>query len=87
MNSLGKTGSAATITDVARRSGVSIKTVSRVINQELVFTRTPATRYYKVVAELKYRPVVGSAARPVPAVLIGLLYYDPARRAGDVQRG
>ncbi|MES2584657.1 MAG: LacI family DNA-binding transcriptional regulator [Pseudomonadota bacterium] len=89
MASLGKSGSAATITDVADRSGVSIKTVSRVINQESGVHPLTRERVLKVVAELKYRPKLSARSLAgARSFLIGLLYYDPsAAFVGDVQQG
>lgn len=89
MNTLGKTGSAATITDVAQRSGVSIKTVSRVINQEPGVHPDTRDQVLKVVAELKYRPKLSARSLAgARSFLIGLLYYDPsAAFVGDVQQG
>lgn len=85
----GKTGSAATITDVANRSGVSIKTVSRVINQEAGVHPDTRAHVLKVVAELKYRPKLSARSLAgARSFLIGLLYYDPsAAFVGDVQQG
>ena len=89
MTTIGKTGSAATITDVAQRSGVSIKTVSRVINQEAGVHPETREHVLKVVAELKYRPKLSARSLAgARSFLIGLLYYDPsAAFVGDVQQG
>jgi len=81
--------SPVTITDVAEKAGVSIKTVSRVMNHETgVHTDTRAA-VLKVVAELKYRPK--QSARSLAGArsfLIGLMYYDPsAAFVGGVQQG
>lgn len=89
MPPLGKTRSTATITDVANRSGVSIKTVSRVINQEPGVHPETRDHVLKVVAELKYRPKLSARSLAgARSFLIGLLYYDPsAAFVGDVQQG
>lgn len=89
MTPIGKTGSAATITDVAHRSGVSIKTVSRVINQESGVHPDTRDLVLKVVAELRYRPKLSARSLAgARSFLIGLLYYDPsAAFVGDVQQG
>jgi LacI family transcriptional regulator len=74
---------------VAERAGVSIKTVSRVLNQEA--NVRPATReaVQQAVAALNYRPQ--QSARSLAGArsfLIGLLYYDPsAQFVAGVQRG
>ncbi len=84
-----KAGFAATITDVAAKAGVSIKTVSRVINQESgVHTKT-REHVLKVVDELKYRPKLSARSLAgARSFLIGLLYYDPsAAFVGGVQQG
>ena len=79
----------ATITDVAARAGVSIKTVSRVMNHESGVHPETREQVLKVVAELKYRPK--QSARSLAGArsfLIGLLYYDPsAAFVGGVQQG
>ena len=82
-------GAAPTIVDVAEQAGVSIKTVSRVLNHEPgVHEKTRAT-VLQVVANLKYRPKL--SARSLAggrSFLIGLLYYDPsAFFVGGVQQG
>jgi LacI family transcriptional regulator len=84
-----KAGSPPTITDVAKKAGVSIKTVSRVMNQESgVHTKT-REQVLKVVAELKYRPKLSARSLAgARSFLIGLLYYDPsASFVGGVQQG
>ena len=85
----GKTGSAPTITDVAAKSGVSIKTVSRVINHESGVHPRTRELVLKVVAELKYRPKLSARSLAgARSFLIGLLYYDPSVvYVGSVQQG
>ncbi|MDC8773423.1 LacI family DNA-binding transcriptional regulator [Roseateles albus] len=84
-----KVGSSPTIVDVAEQAGVSIKTVSRVLNKEAGVQDKTREQVLKVVAELKYRPKL--AARSMGggrSFLIGLLYYDPsAAFVGGVQQG
>lgn len=79
----------ATIIDVAREAGVSIKTVSRVVNQEAGVHAETREQVLKVVAALNYRPK--QSARSLAggrSFLIGLLYYDPsAAFVGGVQQG
>ncbi|OYU46601.1 MAG: transcriptional regulator [Burkholderiales bacterium PBB4] len=84
-----KAGSTATITDVADKAGVSIKTVSRVINQEPGVHAKTRAHVLKVVEELKYRPKLSARSLAgARSFLIGLLYYDPsAAFVGGVQQG
>jgi LacI family transcriptional regulator len=82
-------GAAPTITDVAELAGVSIKTVSRVLNQEPGVHERTREQVLKVVAELKYRPKLSARSLAgARSFLIGLLYYDPsAVFVGGVQQG
>ena len=69
----------ATINDVANLAGVSIKTVSRVVNNEPNVRSDTRDRVEKAIADLSYRPNV--SARNLAserARLIVLLYDDPA---------
>jgi LacI family transcriptional regulator len=68
-----------TIDDVARLAGVSIKTVSRVVNQEPNVRRETRDKVEKAIAELHYTP--NKAARNLASHhshLIGLIYDDPS---------
>jgi LacI family transcriptional regulator len=68
-----------TINDVAKLAGVSIKTVSRVINQEPNVREATRAKVEQAVAELNYRP--NRAARSLASHhshLIGLIYDDPS---------
>jgi len=68
----------ATISDVAEAAGVSIKTVSRVFNDEPNVREETRKRVLQVVAELDYHP--NMAARSLAgrrSFLIGLLYDNP----------
>ena len=49
-------GGVATIHDVAARSGLSIKTVSRVVNREPNVRAETVRRVQQAIAELDYRP-------------------------------
>ena len=69
----------ATIFDVAELAGVSIKTVSRVVNREPNVRASTKERVDKAISELKYRP--DQSARNLASHrshLIGLVYDDPA---------
>jgi LacI family transcriptional regulator len=68
---------APTIDDVAARAGVSIKTVSRVVNREDGVRKTTAAHVHKAIRELNYRP--NMSARNLAssrAFLFALLYDD-----------
>lgn len=67
----------ATIDDVAELAGVSIKTVSRVVNREPNVREQTRARVEDAIAELNYRP--NQAARSLASHhshLIGLIYDD-----------
>lgn len=69
----------ATIDDVAELAGVSIKTVSRVVNQEPNVRDSTRARVEKAIAKLNYRP--NRSARNLASQrshLIGLIYDDPS---------
>ncbi|HEY0957124.1 MAG TPA: LacI family DNA-binding transcriptional regulator [Roseateles sp.] len=86
---MGARGGSPTIVDVAREAGVSIKTVSRVLNHEPGVHESTRDQVLKVVEALRYRPK--QSARSLAggrSFLIGLLYYDPsAIFVGSVQQG
>jgi len=69
----------ATIDDVAALAGVSIKTVSRVVNKEPNVRKSTQEKVEKAIAELNYRP--NQSARSLAgsrSFLIGLLYSNPS---------
>ena len=71
--------SKATIFDVAERAGVSIKTVSRVVNNEPNVRAATRRKVEAAIAALHYRP--DQSARNLASHrshLIGLIYDDPA---------
>jgi LacI family transcriptional regulator len=68
-----------TIEDVAKLAGVSIKTVSRVVNNEANVRDATRARVQRAIAELNYSP--NQSARSLASrrsYLIGLLYDDPS---------
>lgn len=70
----------ATIDDVAARAGVSIKTVSRVLNNEPNVRPATRAQVEKAISELHYRP--NTAARRLAgnrSYLFALVYDDPSR--------
>jgi len=71
--------SRATIFDVAKLAGVSIKTVSRVVNKEPNVRASTKERVEKAVEELSYRP--DQSARNLASHrshIIALVYDDPS---------
>jgi LacI family transcriptional regulator len=71
--------SRATIFDVAKSAGVSIKTVSRVVNNEPNVRESTKERVVKAIGELNYRP--DRSARSLASHrshLIALVYDDPS---------
>lgn len=69
----------ATIDDVADLAGVSIKTVSRVVNQEPNVREQTRSKVELAIEQLNYRP--NQAARRLASHhsrLIGLIYDDPS---------
>ncbi|WP_245838439.1 LacI family DNA-binding transcriptional regulator [Niveispirillum lacus] len=80
---------AATIFDVARRAGVSTKTVSRVLNNEGRVAEDTLARVRAAVADLDYRP--NPNARSLAgrrSYLIGLFYDNPSSNyMADIKGG
>jgi LacI family transcriptional regulator len=71
--------SKATIDDVAKLAGVSIKTVSRVVNREQNVRESTREKVQQAIAQLNYRPNL--SARNLASQrshLIGLVYDDPS---------
>jgi LacI family transcriptional regulator len=71
--------SKATIDDVAKRAGVSIKTVSRVVNREQNVRESTREKVQQAITHLNYRPNI--SARNLASQhshLIGLVYDDPS---------
>jgi LacI family transcriptional regulator len=70
---------ARTIDDVAARAGVSIKTVSRVINREANVRPETARRVHDAIRELRYRPNLAARNLASPqAYLVNVLYDNPS---------
>ena len=78
-----------TIKDVAERAGVSPKTVSRVINDEVHVRPEVREQVMRVVAELDYRPnAFARGLSSARSYLVGSFFDDPASvYAADLQRG
>ncbi len=79
----------STINDVARLSGVSKRTVSRVINKSPKVGKSTRDRIQKIIDDLGYSPNAqarGLASRR--SYLLGMIYDNPdALYINDVQRG
>ena len=84
-----RAGAPPTIVDVARKAGVSIKTVSRVMNKEPTVHAQTRALVLEVVAELHYRPQLSARSLAgAKSFLVGLLYYEPsAAYVAGIQRG
>jgi LacI family transcriptional regulator len=84
-----RAGAPPTIIDVARQAGVSIKTVSRVMNKEPTVHADTRALVLQVVSDLNYRPQLSARSLAgAKSFLIGLLYYDPsAAYIAGVQQG
>jgi LacI family transcriptional regulator len=68
-----------TINDVAARAGVSIKTVSRVLNREAHVQEHTRDKVLRAVQELGYKPnLAARALASSRAYVIGLTYDNPA---------
>jgi LacI family transcriptional regulator len=82
-------GHSTTIGDVARLSGVSVRTVSRVINNSPTVGEASRAKVQKVIDELSYRPNAqarGLATRR--SYLLGMIYDNPdGLYIDDAQRG
>ena len=79
----------STIKDVAFDAGVSIKTVSRVINNEPAVAKATKTLVLKSIKKLQFKPNKDAQGlRSKKSFLIGLLYDNPNKYyLSDVQSG
>ncbi len=69
----------ASIYDVAKRAGVSIKTVSRVVNRQSNVSDEMRKRVQEAVSALSYRPnIFARGLASEHSFLIGLLYDNPS---------
>ncbi len=78
-----------TIHDVAREAGVSIKTVSRVVNREPNVRPATRARVEEAIARLNYRPNISARSLAgARSYLLGLLYDNPsASYLSELQMG
>jgi len=79
----------ATITDVAKRAGVSMKTVSRVLNNEPNVAEKTRERVKAIAAELRYSPNLAARGLATSkSYLIALIYDNPSPNyIAHIQRG
>ncbi|MEL7022928.1 MAG: LacI family DNA-binding transcriptional regulator [Pseudomonadota bacterium] len=78
----------ATISDVADHAGVSIKTVSRVLNREPKVRESTKLRVEAAMKTLRYRPnSPGRMLASSRTYLIGLIYNDASSYINRVQSG
>jgi LacI family transcriptional regulator len=82
-------GAVSTINDVARLAGVSIKTVSRVMNNEPNVREETRSKVREAAALLHYRPnLLARSLAGSRSFLIGLLYDNPSSSyVIDMQEG
>src|SRR3954470_13725074 len=67
-----------TIRDVAKRSRVSLKTVSRVINNEPSVLERTRAKVLRAVSELNYQPDLSARSlRSAKSYALGLVYDNP----------
>lgn len=85
----GTPGAASTINDVARLAGVSIKTVSRVMNNEPNVREETRLKVREASTLLHYRPnLLARSLAGARSFLIGLLYDNPVSSyVNDLQTG
>jgi len=79
----------ATITDVAKRAGVSMKTVSRVLNNEPNVAEKTRARVKAIASELRYSPNLAARGLATSkSYLIALIYDNPSPNyISHIQRG
>ncbi len=79
----------ATITDVAKRAGVSMKTVSRVLNNEPNVAENTRARVKAIADELRYSPNLAARGLATSkSYLIALMYDNPSPNyISHIQRG
>jgi LacI family transcriptional regulator len=79
LQSVEKPEKPASIYDVAKRAGVSIKTVSRVVNRQSNVSDATRERVMEAVEALSYRPnIFARGLASERSFLIGLLYDNPS---------
>jgi LacI family transcriptional regulator len=80
-----------TLNDVARRSGVSYQTVSRVINNHPYVAEETRTRVLKVIDDLGYHPnkaaksLVTRRSQTLAIITYGMAYYGPSQMLINIE--
>jgi len=88
----GNGGRYVTLQDVARRAGVSPKTVSRVVNQQGEISAATRERIQAAIVELGYRPnvlarsLIRRSTNTIAAVAWGIDYFGPSRTVIGVEK-
>jgi len=79
----------ATITDVAKKAGVSMKTVSRVLNNEPNVAEKTRARVKAIADELRYSPnLAAKGLATSKSYLVALIYDNPSPNyISHIQRG
>lgn len=81
-----------TLKDVARRAGVSPKTVSRVVNQQGEISPQTRSRVQTAIQELGYRPnilarnLVNQRSNTIAIVASGIEYFGPMRTVLGIEQ-
>ena len=85
-------GSKATLKEVARAAGVSVQTVSRVVNQSENVADETRTRILQIIDEIGYQPnviarsLITRQTRTLGVIASGLEYYGPSSVLVGIQR-
>jgi LacI family transcriptional regulator len=81
-----------TLRDVAREAGVSLQTVSRVINAHPDVSENTRREVQRVIDELRYRPngiarsLVGASTKTLGVIGAGFEYFGPSRLLVGIER-
>jgi LacI family transcriptional regulator len=85
-------GRYVTLQDVARRAGVSAKTVSRVVNQQGEISVVTRQRIQKAIGDLGYRPnvlarsLIHQRTNTLATVAWGIDYFGPSRTVIGIEQ-
>src|SRR5512141_1417535 len=85
-------GRYVTLQDVARRAGVSAKTVSRVVNQQGEISEPTRKRIQKAIDDLGYRPnvlarsLIHQRTNTLATVAWGIDYFGPSPTVTGIEQ-